>query len=270
MLRHDPHCRLNPDEVVALGAAVQAGLIARDAAVSDMVVTDVAPYTLGISISKQFGQSHREGYFLPIIHRNTTIPVSRVERVGTVNPNQTTIVVKVYQGESRRVEQNLLLGQFEVQGIPAGPAGREVDIRFTYDLNGVLEVEATVVETGKLINHVITRLSRNLTDKDIARAVAEMQHLKTHAREETANRYTLRRAERIYQELPARERDVLGQMLDGFETALDGGDKTVIERHREAIDEFLDRFDLGYRQDPDSPDDSDEPEVGGSGTRDDD
>ena len=124
----DPHYTINPDEVVALGAAVQAGLIGRDASVEDMVVTDVSPFTLGMETSKRFGTEHREGYFLPIIHRNTTIPVSRVQRVQTVYPNQTRIEVKVYQGESRRVESNLPLGEFTVDGIPRGPAGSEVDV----------------------------------------------------------------------------------------------------------------------------------------------
>ena len=77
-----PRCRLNPDEVVALGAAVQAGLIAKDRGVGDLVVTDVAPFTLGISISKRLGLERRDGYFLPIINRNTTIPVSRMLRSG--------------------------------------------------------------------------------------------------------------------------------------------------------------------------------------------
>jgi molecular chaperone HscC len=97
LLGHDPRRRLNPDEVVALGAAVQAGLLARQATVEDLVVTDVAPFTLGISICKQFGSELRPGYFLPVINRNTTIPVSRVERVATISPNQTEIIVQIYR-----------------------------------------------------------------------------------------------------------------------------------------------------------------------------
>ena len=71
------------------------------------------PFTLGVEIAKQFGSEQREGYFLPVIHRNTTIPVSRVERLATLEPNQTSIRVKIYQGEARRVEDNLFLGEFE-------------------------------------------------------------------------------------------------------------------------------------------------------------
>src|SRR5262249_49504879 len=137
-----PLCRLNPDEVVALGAGIQAGLIAREASLDDLVVTDVAPFSLGVAISKKFGLEHRDGYYLPIISRNTTIPVSRVQEIATVHANQTEVKIQIYQGEGRRTEDNLLLGEFTVSGIPRGPAGQSVSVRFTYDLNGVLEVEA--------------------------------------------------------------------------------------------------------------------------------
>jgi molecular chaperone HscC len=248
-----PHRRLNPDEVVALGAAVQAGLIAREENVKDLVVTDVAPFTLGIAISKRFGLERRDGYFLPIINRNTTIPVSRIERVSTVEPNQTEIMVSIYQGENRRVESNLFLGEFTVKGIPRGPAGQSVDICLTYDLNGVLEIEATVVETQQKVTHVVTRYARGLNAEQISQAVKDMTKLKTHPRSETANRFLLRRAERIFQELPADQRQYLSQLLDGFETALELREAEAIERFRNVLQEFLDRHDQGT--DPDSSED---------------
>ncbi|MFO0970475.1 MAG: Hsp70 family protein [Gemmataceae bacterium] len=234
-----PQCRLHPDEVVALGAAVQAGLIGKDRRVEEMVVTDVAPFTLGMEVSKQFGTEKRHGYFLPIIHRNTTIPVSRVEVVATMAPNQPDVMVKIYQGESRRVEDNLFLGEFMVAGIPAGPAGQPVEVRFTYDLNGVLEVEATVLATQKKFSHLITRHAKGMTREQIVRAVKDMAKLKTHPREETANRYLLRRAERVYQELTAEQRDFLSQMLDAFEAALSRRDPSEIENTRTLLDRFL-------------------------------
>jgi molecular chaperone HscC len=240
----EPQHRLNPDEVVALGAAVQAGLIDRNEAVSDMVVTDVAPFTLGVEISRELGTECRGGYFLPVIHRNTTIPVSRVKRVSTVRPNQTQIELKVFQGENRRVENNLPLGSLTVQGIPRGPAGQNIDVRFTYDLNGVLEVEATIVETRKKVSHLITKHARGLSPEQIARVVEEMQAIKRSPREETANRYLLRRAERIYKELPIEEQNELGRLLDGFEAALEMGDKEVIGRFFEAVTEFLQRREM--------------------------
>ena len=243
MFGRRPHCRLNPDEVVGLGAAVQAGLIGRSENVKDLVVTDVAPFTLGVEITKLFGSEHRHGYFLPVIHRNTTIPVSRVEPVATLQANQSELNVRIYQGESRRVEQNLFLGEFVVKGIPPGPAGQAVDIRFTYDLNGVLEVEATVVQTRQRFSHVITRYARGLSHDQVDRAIKEMAKLKTHPREESVNRHLLRRAERVYKELSLFLREELGRLLDGFEAALSMQDPAAIEANRTALEMFLSRVD---------------------------
>ncbi|HEY7424970.1 MAG TPA: molecular chaperone HscC [Gemmataceae bacterium] len=255
LLGKPPQRRLNPDQVVALGAAVQAGLIAREESVRDLVVTDVAPFTLGVEISKRLGHEHRSGYFLPVIERNTTIPVSRVQRLSTLEPNQTIIQVKIYQGEGRRVEDNLFLGEFEMTGIPRGPAGQEVDVRFTYDLNGVLEVEATIVATKKKVSHVITRHTRGLSAEQIQRALKDMEKLKTHPREEAVNRFLIKRAERAYQELSREGREALGMLLDGFEAALNLQDTEAIERNRVALEQFLDRHDAGLGDDPREEDD---------------
>eukprot|EP01036_Dinobryon_divergens_P016679 gene16679-22620_t len=95
-----PMIHLDPDEAIALGAAVQAGLKMRDAALNEVVMTDVAPYSLGIAIARQFGPNNYEGgHFLPIIERNSTVPVSRVENVTTIADFQKELSVKVYQGE---------------------------------------------------------------------------------------------------------------------------------------------------------------------------
>jgi molecular chaperone HscC len=243
MFGKEPHRRLNPDEVVALGAAVQAGLVGRNAAVDEMVVTDVSPFTLGVGISKEFGGDLRDGYFSPVIERNSTIPVSRVKQYGTILPNQRAIVLKVYQGEGRRVEDNLLLGEFEVSGIPPGPPGQAVDVRFTYDLNGVLEIEATVVATKRTFTHVIAKHAKGLSEDQIRRAVRDMEKLKTHPRDEAANRYLITRAERVYKELPADLRRLLGDLMDGFEAGLESRDPEVIARHRAFLEEFLSHHD---------------------------
>lgn len=235
----EPHRRLNPDEVVALGAAVQAGLVGRDAAVDDLVVTDLSPFTLGVAVVKDFGGEIKDGYFDPVIERNTTIPVSRSKRYSTTAANQTAIVVRVYQGESRKVEDNLPLGEFELKGIPPGPAGQPVDIRFTYDLNGVLEVEATVTATKKSASHVIARHAKGLSEAQIRQAVRDMEKLKAHPREEEANRYLLARAERVFKELSADRRRTLGELMDGFEAGLESQNPEAIARWREALEEFL-------------------------------
>jgi molecular chaperone HscC len=250
IFRKSPHSRLNPDEVVALGAAIQAGLISKEESLDDMVVTDVCPFTLGVEVSRRIGMEVRDGYFLPVINRNTTIPVSRVERVSTMYANQSEIKVKVYQGESRRTKDNLLLGDFQVTAIPRGPAGQEVDLRLTYDLNGVLEVEATVVDTQKKTSIVITRHARGLNDDQIANAVQEMQQLKTHPREETANRFLLKRAERVYRELPLMERERLSDLMDGFESALEmREEEDILNRFRLELEIFLNQYEEGFQDD---------------------
>jgi molecular chaperone HscC len=238
------HHRLNPDEVVVLGAAVQAGLIERNASLEDLVVTDVAPFTLGVEVAKRIGTGQRPGYFSPIIHRNTTIPISRVERFATVEPNQDRICLRIFQGESRRVADNVFLGELEMSELPRGPAGQEVEVRMTYDLNGVLEVEAAVVLTGDRVRTVIARHAHGLSEDDVAAAVEAMQALKLRPRADAAIRYLFRRAERLYRELPFSERDELGQLLDGFEQVLEMQDRQAIEITRQHLEQFLARFKL--------------------------
>lgn len=239
----EPRCSLNPDEVVGLGAAVQAGMIAKNQMLNDVVVTDVAPFTLGVEVCRELGGSRREGYFLPIINRNTTIPVSRVQQVGTVEPNQKLIQVKVFQGESRMVNENLLISEFQVEGIPPGPPGQAIEVRFTYDVNGILECEATIVETKRKVTHVVTRYAKGLSKKEIARAIEKLQTLKTHPREEEENRYLLTWANRLYRELSLLERQTLDMLVTGFEQALELQDKEIIERHRDTLRQYLSAMD---------------------------
>lgn len=236
-------CRINPDEVVALGAAVQAGLFEQNASLEDVVVTDVCPFTLGIETCKQLGRDYHDGYFLSVINRNTTIPVSRVETVSTLMPNQETVKFRVYQGESRRVEDNLLLGEFQLRGVPRGPAGKAIDVRFTYDLNGVLEVEATIKETGRTASLVITSHAKQMTSEQLKEAVAAMAKLKVHPRDDTVNQYVLRRAERLYKELPPHVRPQLDELLSAFEDALALQDAGPIEEVRQSLELFLSAFD---------------------------
>ena len=241
-----PRCTLDPDHVVALGAAIQGGLVQLDKAVTDMVVTDVCPFTLGVEISKDIAGTSRAGYFSPLISRNSTIPISRMEEFFTAHANQTSVSVRVFQGESRRVEENLFLAEFALKGIPRGPAGQRITIRFTYDLNGILEVEAGAAESNAGASCVITRHAQNLTDAQLKEAVAKLQELKSDPREDQGNRHLIKRAERIYQELSGDPRLLLETLLGGFEEALAMQDPSAIEMNRSALEKFLDHFDLSF------------------------
>ena len=234
---------INPDEVVALGATIQAGLINDDVGLEDMVVVDVAPFTLGVEISKQLGQETRPGYFLPVINRNSVIPTSRSHPLATLSPNQTEVSLNVYQGEGRMVKDNLLLGELKVTGIPRGPAGQEIQVRFTYDSNGVLEVETTIVKTKQKKRMVITKHAGHLSNKELNKALSAMEKLKIHPREKNANRFTIKRAERLFQELPTVLRADLDMYLDMFEAALDSRDQNEIDTIRSQLEMFLSAHD---------------------------
>ena len=174
-----PTVHLNPDEVVTLGAAVQAGLKARDAALDEVVLTDVCPYSLGIQIVQSLGRDQvRDGVFAPVLERNTTIPASRVERFFTASHYQQELQIDIYQGEARQVKDNIHLGQIKVK-VPPKPSGQEsVDVRFTYDINGLLEVEATVVSTGESQSIVIEGNPGVLSAEEIEKRLAELGRFK--------------------------------------------------------------------------------------------
>lgn len=231
-----PARHLDPDQAVAMGAAVQAGLKVRDAALDEVVMTDVCPYTLGVEVAQAIARdTYRDGWFLPVIERNTTIPASRVEQLSTLANNQTEMKVDIYQGESRRVKDNIKLGEIGVK-LPPRPAGEEsVDIRFTYDINGLLEVEATVNSTGLTRSVVIEQNPGVLSPKEVAVRLKALSDLKVHPREQAENRALLARAERLYEERLGDLRDYVGQLITQFEAILARQDPGEIEDTRNKI-----------------------------------
>ncbi|MBL8818079.1 MAG: molecular chaperone HscC [Planctomyces sp.] len=247
-----PRMSLNPDHVVAIGAAVQAALVSRDGSVSEIVVTDVAPFTLGVEVSHEFQGHYRSGYFLPLISRNTPVPVSRSEILSTIRANQTVIQLKIYQGESRRVEDNVRIGELSVNGIPSGPPGQSISVRFTYDQNGILEVDAMVQETGAKFSTVILQGTASLTSEQIRTALEKMQSLKFHPRDKEENRYILLTADRLYRELPPRFRDILGSLVLEFEDSLESQDPARIEESRSQLQQFMKNVDPGSGPDSES------------------
>jgi molecular chaperone HscC len=219
-----PNRRLDPDRVVAQGAGVQVALYIGDAAVGDVVLTDVCPHTLGVEVCKEVMLArHEEGYFAPILDRNTTVPTSRSSLFSTMHPEQDEVHLKVYQGEGRLVKDNRRIGEVRVRGLRAREGQRmpgTVEVRFSYDMNGILEVEATVISTGKKTSKVIEQRPGTLSPEEIRAAVARLAPLKTHPRDKLLNRARIERANRVYTELtgPARER--LAYLVEEFEEAL--------------------------------------------------
>ncbi len=216
-----PECEINPDEVVALGAAVQAGLKMKDAALKEVVMTDVAPYSLGVDIVMYLPDgSHTGGHFDPIIERNSAVPISRVKRYFPVSDRQNELNLRVYQGEARLVSDNVALGALKVP-LPMLPRDEcAVDVRFTYDVNGLLQVEATVQKTQETVGIVIEGNPGLLSEAEIQERLTALSQLKIHPRDQMENRTLTARAERLYQQLRGSEREWFGAQIRLFEASL--------------------------------------------------
>ena len=238
-----PSSHIDPDRTIAVGAGVQAGLKARDAALKDVVMTDVCPFTLGTSVSRKRsrGEGYTSGHYLPIIERNRTVPVSRVERLFTIYDNQRLLHVDVYQGESRTLADNIQLGEIEIP-VPAKPAGEVgVDVRFTYDINGLLEVETAVVGTNTTRRIVIEGNPGILSKKEIEARFKALADLKIHPRDREENRAVMARAGRLYEEYLDDVRELIGRRIDAFQEVIDGQDPKAVEEARVQLEEWLER-----------------------------
>lgn len=235
-----PLVHIDPDTIVALGAAVQAGLYSRDAALDDMVMTDVCPHTLGIA-SFDFQSGSGKEYVATILQRNAIVPISRAQQFITVANGQRTINVRVYQGEHLRPEDNVYIGNIEVPVKP-GPAGTEgVDVRFTYDINGALEVEVTSLSLNQKHN-VIFSNQTGLNEEELQKSFGRLAELKMPARDQIANKTLIARAERLYAEHTGMKREILRQILNQFEQGLNSQHVTDAELLRRNFSSQLDQF----------------------------
>jgi molecular chaperone DnaK len=161
----EPHKGVNPDEVVALGAAVQAGVLQGD--VKDVLLLDVTPLTLGI---ETLG-----GVFTPLIERNTTIPTKRSQTFSTADDSQSAVTIRVFQGERPMAQDNKMLGQFDLVGIPPAPRGvPQIEVTFDIDANGIVNVSARDKATAKE-QSIRIQANGGLSDADIERMVREAE-----------------------------------------------------------------------------------------------
>lgn len=244
LLGRFPSVALNPDETIAIGAAIQAGLAARDAALQEVVMTDVAPYSLGVdtSIALENG-GYRDGMFAPVIERNTTVPVSKMKTFYALHAQQEHVDFNIYQGEARHVRDNIHLGEIRID-IPKGTKdARDVplEVRFTYDVSGLLEVDIDV--QGARHNLVIHNQDKHLDAAEIARIRAQLAALKIHPRERQDVRALLARAERLYTQHLGETRAYLQQAIAQFEAQVDTQDDKTIRAAMQDLHKMLDAVD---------------------------
>lgn len=236
-----PNHALHPDHAVALGAAVQAGLKSKDAALDEIRLTDVCPFTLGVDVGeKDLRGNIRAGMFAPIIERNTVIPASRSHTFSTLSDNQRQVVFNIYQGEARMVADNVKLGEIVVP-VPPKPAGEVgVECRFSYDASGLLEVDVTVPETGMSHQIVICDEEDRLSEEEIAKRREALSLLKVHPRDDAANMAAKARAERCYEGHLGDMRLHIGRLISQFEEVLERQELRQIEDARRELEKQLD------------------------------
>jgi len=238
-----PAAQLNPDEVVALGAAVQAGLKMRDATLKEVVVTDVCPYTLGVDVAETRPDGGvRNGIYSPIIERNTVIPASRSKSFVTMQNRQSVVRFNIYQGESRLVKDNVHLGQIEIPVPPRAAHEVQVECRFTYDINGLLEVDLHVPDTRESRQLVIVGDDAAADEAALQKRRAELASLKVHPRDTDENRAALARASRCYEQFLGDKREFIARVLAEFESVLEQQNPRTIATAREALHQRLDQI----------------------------
>lgn len=226
-----------PDTAVALGAGICAGMKARAEDLKELVLTDVCPFTLGIAAYNS--REPDRPLMSSLIERNCVLPSSKEGVYYTVHDDQDSIFIQVYQGENLYCEDNTLLGSLDVK-VPKARQGRQsVRVRFTYDINGILEVE--VVNKNGEVSRLLLQ-NKEMTPAEVERRLSELSALKLHPREQEAPRALIARAERLYVATVGNLREQVYRVLGWYQGVLNSQDRLLVAKASRRMERFLDQL----------------------------
>jgi molecular chaperone DnaK len=232
----EPHSEINPDEAVALGAAVQAAIIAGEEV--EAVLVDVTPYSLGIEVAEFMLDDIYPDRYSVIIPRNTVIPVTKSEVYYPMFPDQEQVRIKVYQGERKTASENVLLGEFLIDRLPAAKAEnddkRDIVVQFDFDVNGILHVGATLKDTARTESITVKAARQRLSEDEKQEAKAAVGAMEIQAEDEIA--VLVRRAENVLAGLKnARDREELQGIVASLKTHRQKGESARVDELREKL-----------------------------------
>lgn len=218
----------DPDTIVARGVGVCAGIKERKGEIRDIVMTDVCPFTLGTSVVDS--DKDQNPHMAVMIERNSVLPISRSDRFYTTRDNQEKIRVDILQGEEYYARDNLKLGEVVIT-VPPEPAGKQwVKTTFTYDINGVLQVDVENTSTARKKTAYVVNPSLHLSDEELERKLQELSAIRGELEQSEEEQLLLATAERIFAESTGHLREMVGKVLTAYRSVLD--DQSPSRRHR--------------------------------------
>lgn len=236
---------MNPDEVVAMGAGVVAGIKERRKDIKDLILLDICPFTLGLELYN--------GLMSPLIERNEILPCSKMGFYTTVRDNQEMLEFSIYQGEELRAGRNLFLTKIKLQ-IPKKPKGEvSAVVQFTYDINGIFQIDIKCLDNGQEVNQTIINKRIGLAENQVREKLRDLEKLKRLPREKEEYKLLLERAERVFLESDYNERVQIKAMLLNYEQVLSQQDDIAIRQEQVKLTLLLDAIErentdsLGYQ-----------------------
>lgn len=235
-LDREPAAGARPDTAIAVGAGICSGMKVRASGLRELILTDVCPFTLGVNVLNRAEESR--DLMSPIIERNSVLPTSKEGTYYTARDNQRSLDVKVYQGENRYCDDNTYLGHVEIAVQPAPRGEQYVRVRFTYDINGLLEVDVVAKDgqSGRLVLQ-----GAGMTAEEVEERLKELEALKMHPRDQEGPRTLIARGERLYSMLVGNMRDQVAYMLDWYQMQLSSQESLRVAKASRRVAAFFDQ-----------------------------